>query len=75
MIKVKWGTNVTKEEKIVSSDTTIREFWEGVNVDFSRGMTTLNTAPIKPADLNKSFEELGVTDECFLYCVVKVDNA
>lgn len=75
MIKVNYGNNVKRDSTIVSPDTTINAFFENVGIDYSRGTTTLNGAPLSAGDVYKTFADLGIEGECYLYNVVKLDNA
>ena len=75
MIKVICGTNVKRETRIVSEEATPRQVLEEVGIDYSRGMTTMDGAPMSPGDLDKSFAQHGITEKTYLLNVVKVDNA
>ncbi len=75
MIRVNYGSNVKKGSTIVNENTTIRDFLRDVNIDYSRGVTSLDGAPLQSGDFDKTFADFNITSECFLYSVVKVDNA
>lgn len=75
MIKVNYGNNMRKDSTIVNENTTIRNFLKDVNIDYAKGVTNLDGAPLQPGDFDKTFADFGITSECFLYSVVKVDNA
>ncbi len=75
MIQVNYGNNMKKETAIVDENTTIRSFLEDVGIDYSRGQTSIDGAPLNPGDMDKTFAQLGVTTRCFLFNVVKLDNA
>lgn len=75
MVKVTIANNVKRETEIFESSTTLREALESKQIDYTRGMTTLDGAALQPGDLDKSFADFGVTERCYLMNVVKADNA
>jgi len=75
MIKVVVGNNVKRETVIVNSDKTLRSVLEDAGIDYSRGTMHLDGASLQPGDLSKTFDQMGITDKCFLLNVVKADNA
>ena len=75
MIKVIVGNNVQRTTAIVSENTTPRQVLEQNEVDYTRGATNLNGCTLGIADLDKSFEALGVKEQCYLLNVAKADNA
>lgn len=75
MVQVKVANNVKRETVIVESDRTLRSVLEENGIDYSRGITTLDGASLGPGDLDKTFDQFGITEKCFLYSVVKADNA
>lgn len=75
MIQVNYGNNMKKETAIVDEHTTIRQFLEDVGIDYSKGQTNLDGAQLKPGEIDKTFADFGITTKCFLFNVVKLDNA
>lgn len=76
MIRVYVGNNLNRTPVDVTSDTTLRKVLEDANVDYGVGMTSLDGATLKPGDLDKTFEEMGVTGEkCYLLNTAKAVNA
>ena len=73
MIQVSVGNNVKRENVVVDENTTLRKVLEENGIDYSRGMTTLDGAPV--AELDKTFADFGIREKCFLLNVVKADNA
>lgn len=55
--------------------TTIREVLETEEIDYAVGVTSLDGSPLKAGDMDKTFEDFGVYDRCYLSVVVKADNA
>lgn len=44
-------------------------------MDYTRGTIQLDSAPLGPGDLDKTFADFGITEKCYLLNVVKADNA
>ena len=66
MIKVTVGNNVKREAVIID---------EANGVDYTRGVMHLDGSSLNPGDLDKTFQQFGITEKCFLLNVVKADNA
>ena len=75
MINITVGNNMKRQTVAVDSETTVQQVLETAGIDYSRGMTTLNGAPLQPGDFYKTFGALGVTENAYLLSVVKADNA
>lgn len=75
MIKVTVGNNVKREAVIIDENTTLRSCLEANGVDYTRGVMHLDGSSLNPGDLDKTFQQLGITEKCFLLNVVKADNA
>lgn len=75
MIKVISGTNLNKQELVISADTTLMEAAEQAGLNVGAGGITLNGSMVSPADFGKTFADFGVVDKCYLLQVVKADNA
>lgn len=75
MVKVIVGNNVKRETAIVPPTSTLREVLEEHNIDYSTGTMHLDGSSLQPGDLDKTFEDLGISEKCFLMNVVKADNA
>lgn len=80
MINVTMSSNVKRVPALVSKDTTLRKCLEDAGIDYSRGLLHLDSAPINPGDLDRTFAQLGYdgTDghnRAFLAAIVKADNA
>lgn len=80
MVKVRVANNVKREVVLVEENTTIRKIFEDNGIDYSRGTTTIDGTPLAAGDLNKTLAQLGFTgeegqDSCYLYNIVKADNA
>lgn len=75
MLKVVVGNNVKRETVIVDSSVTLRSVLEDVGIDYTRGTMHLDGSTLQPGDLDKTFEEFGIAERCYLLNVVKADNA
>lgn len=75
MIKVTVGNNVKREAVIIDENTTLRSCLEANGVDYTRGVMHLDGSSLNPGDLDKTFQQIGITEKCFLLNVVKADNA
>lgn len=75
MVRVTVGNNVKRETTIVEESTTLRQVLEDAEIDYARGGVQLDGSTLQPGDLDKTFEEHGIADKCFLLQVVKADNA
>lgn len=75
MVKVTVGNNIKRNAVIVDSTTTLRSVLKDNGIDYPRGTMHLDGCPLAPGDLDKTFNDLGIGEECWLLNVVKADNA
>ena len=75
MISVCVGNNLGRTTVIVDSINTLRRVLESNNIDYSLGMTSLDGSTLRAGDLDKTFEDFGITEKCYLLQTVKADNA
>lgn len=76
MIQVTVGNNVKRDKVIVEETTTLRQVLEDAEIPYaSGGVIHLDGCTLNPGDLDKTFEQLGITQRCYLLQVTKVDNA
>jgi hypothetical protein len=77
MIKVTLGTTLKRvtPDPMVLSSRSLRSVLEEFGIDYSTGTMHLDGAPLGPGDLDKTFEDFGITEKCYLLNVVKADNA
>lgn len=73
MIKVTVGNNVKRVPKIVNPNTTLRTVLKDVGIDYTKGTMHIDGATLNPGDLDKTFADFGIREECFLTNVVKAD--
>ena len=76
MVIVNISTNaVHHDPAFVDEMTTVRTVLESNGINYSRGITALDGSPLGPGDMDKTFHDFGITQECWLTNVVKADNA
>lgn len=76
MIKVNVANNTKRKAIFVDeTTTTLRQALESEHIDYSIGMTSLDGSTLNPGDLDKTFADFGIKEQCYLMVVVKADNA
>ena len=75
MIQVTIGSNTTRKKVTISAETTLRTALEDNEIDYTAGTIHLDGCPLEVGDMDKTFAELGITANCYLISVVKVENA
>lgn len=75
MITVKVGSNMNREDVLVPSSKTLREVLDENRVNYTRAQVHLDGAPLRPGDMDKTFDAIGITESCYLIAVLKTDNA
>lgn len=78
MLRVTMSNNLKRKVVLVDENTTLRATLEQNEFDVNKGLLHMDSAPINPGDLNKTFAELGYDgtpgkDSCFMSLVVKAD--
>lgn len=75
MFKIIVGNNTDRWETLVDPSTTLRSCLEAEGIDYTDGAIHLDGSTLRPGDLDRTFEEVGITSKCFLIRVKKLDNA
>ena len=75
MIKVSFSSNVKRLSEVIDENTTVRQFLESNEVDYSRAITSIDGCPLQAGEMDKSCADFGITEKCLLTSVVKADNA
>lgn len=75
MIKVTIGNNTTRKNVIVDSNTTLRQALEANGIDYSHGAMMLDGVTLQPGALDRTFNDFGIAESCYLLSVQKADNA
>lgn len=74
MIKVTLGTNLSRKNVMVDPSSTIKTVLNDNNIDYATGGIHLDGLAIIGGDLNRTFTDYGINDECILVSVVKSDG-
>lgn len=75
MLNVTIGTNTSRKKVIVAPNMTLRAVLEQNNVNTNVGTVCINGEPQVASNLDKTLEELNVTNNAFIISVAKADNA
>lgn len=75
MIKVNYGTSLDRKQELVHPDTKIRDFLEEKGMDYSISSPFLDGTSLVAGDLDKTFADFGIQEECRLSVIVKAVNA
>ena len=75
IINVTIGSNITRKTVPAISSATLRQVLEDNAIDYTIGTTMLDGVSLGAGDIDKTFDQLGVTDRCYLLNIVKADNA
>lgn len=74
MIQVTVGTNTDRNRVMVNPGTTVRTVLEDNHIDYAAGAIRLDSEPISGAELDKTFEDFGITEKCYLLSIVKANG-
>lgn len=76
MIKVNiMNDRFGRKSEIIDSAKTIREVLEEFDVNYATSTVMLDGMSLAPGDYDKTFDEIGITDHCYLSAVGRKDNA
>ena len=75
MVKVMVLTTSGRKSDMFGEHQTPKEILQHFDVDYTTATNSLDGVRLGIADMNKSLKELGVTDECRISSIVKIDNA
>lgn len=75
MIRVTVGNNVKRENVNTDEYVTLRTVLENAGIEYTTGTMHLDGAPLAAGELDKTFADFGIKENCFLLNVVKADNA
>ena len=75
MIQITIGSNTQRKRMTIDPNMTLRQALTEAEIDYSVGTIHMDGCSLTPGQLDKSFTEMGVTDTCFLICVIKQDNS
>ena len=76
MVSITVGNNTSREKVIVDENTTTpRQVLESKEIEYGRATVHMDGCSLKPGDMDKTFADLGVTQQAYLLAVIKADNA
>lgn len=75
MINVTLGNNTKRVKVIVDPNTSLREVLEENEINYTTGVMHLDGAAVPTGGLDKTFNDYGITEKCYLLSVVKSENA
>lgn len=75
MITVIISNNLNKVRRVLDPNTTLRQALEAEEIDYAIGTVSLDGSTLPAGSLDKSFDDFGIEDKCFLTVAVKADNA
>lgn len=75
MIKVTVITTAGKKTDIFEENKTPKDILQHFDIDYEAATNTLDGVKLDVAGMNKSLRDLGITKDCRLSSIVKIDNA
>jgi hypothetical protein len=75
IIKVTIGTNTERKTVTVDNNESIKKVLTDNAVNYASCVIHLDGMPLNVSELNGTFADLNITDECSLLAVVKASNA
>lgn len=75
LVKVKVGTNLNRTEVTVQSNKTIREILEENEINYATTTIFVDGVTVQLGDMDKTLEELGIRESCFIIAAQKTENA
>lgn len=75
MVKVKVANNMTSKEIITGGNTTIKECFAKAGISCERSTVCMDGQNLSSAQLSKTLDELGVSEETTIMAIIKNDNA
>lgn len=75
LVKVKVGTNLNRTEVTVPSNKTVREILEENEINYATTTIFVDGVTVQLGDMDKTLEELGIKESCFIIAAQKTENA
>lgn len=75
IVNVKIGTNLNRTTIAVTSDKTIRQLLTEQGINYATTTIFLDGDTVQAGMMDKSLEEIGIKDECYIIASQKTENA
>lgn len=75
LVKVKVGTNLNRTEVTVPSNKTVREILEENKINYATTTIFIDGITVQHDEMDKTLEELGKRESCFIIAAQKTENA
>lgn len=75
LVNVKVGTNLNRTSVSVSSEKTIRQILEENEINYATTTVFVDGVTVQLGDMDKSLEELGIGESCYIIAAQKTENA
>lgn len=75
IINAKFGKNTERYNKNINSEDTIKKVLQDEDIDYNTTTILIDGAPLGVGDINKTFDEMNITDTVYINAVVKASNA
>lgn len=74
-IQIRVGTNTKRSKKVYDSGLTPKKVLESEGIEYGAATITLDGCPLSAKEMNQTFDDFNIKDECQLIAVIKADNA
>ena len=75
MIRVNFSTNAGTTQEIFTPDTTLRGVFESFGINLNNRQVFVDGSPIRVGDMDRNFDQLGITSSCTLSAIDQKNNA
>ena len=74
MVEVWVGSTDEREKVIVDASTTLRKILEDAGINYMNETMQLDGTFLVPGSMDKTLNDFGITERCYLLSVVKADG-
>lgn len=75
LVNVKVGTNLNRTSVSVSSNKTIRQILEENDINYATTTIFVDGVTVQLGDMDKTLDELGIGESCYIIAAQKTENA
>ena len=75
LVNVKVGTNLNRTSVSVSSNKTIRQILEENEINYATTTIFVDGVTVQLGDMDKTLDELGIGESCYIIAAQKTENA